>query len=94
LFLDETPKQLSALALSISQQNNKLQHDISHKIQGMAANLNAQQLLEHTKNFNNYVKIPTPENTKVDELFRAMQLSFQTLEQTLKQALDENVIEC
>jgi len=93
LFLDETPKQLSALALSISQQDNKLQHDISHKIQGMAANLNAQQLLEHTKNFNNYVKIPTPDDTKVDELFQAMQFSFQTLEQTLKKVHDEKAIE-
>jgi len=93
LFLEETPSQLSALALSISQEDYKAQHEISHKIQGMSANLNAQQLLQHTKIFNSYVKTPSPEQKKIDELFQSMQLSYQKLEQTLKQALDEKLTE-
>jgi len=93
LFLEETPKQLRALALSISQHDKTLQHEISHKIQGMSANLNAQQLLHHTKAFNSYVKTPTPVDTKVDELFKSVQSSFKSLEQELQHALDEKFIE-
>ncbi len=93
LFLDETPKQLSYLAASIKQQDNKQQHEISHKIQGMTANLNAQHLLQITKDFNQYVKSPSPEHLRVEQLFKEMQLSFQRLERELNQALDEKLIE-
>jgi CheY-like chemotaxis protein len=90
LFLDETPKQLNALALSISQHDNTLQHEISHKIQGMTANLNAEELLHHTKNFNSYVKTPTPEDIKVEELFQMMTISYQKLEQVLNEKITES----
>lgn len=53
-FIEETPKRLSQLAISISQQDNKQQHEVSHKTQGMSANLSAQTLLHHTRKFNQY----------------------------------------
>jgi PAS domain S-box-containing protein len=90
LFLEETPLQLSALALSISQQDNTQQHEISHKIQGMSANLNAQALLQATKDFNQYVKAENTMPTQVDNLFQAMQSAYQTLEQELKKAINAN----
>ncbi|ALO35480.1 hypothetical protein CMT41_12700 [Colwellia sp. MT41] len=93
LFIEETPKQFNALAQSIHQQDNKLQHEISHKIQGMSANLSAESLLKHTKNFNQYVKTSSPDNTQIDELFQAMQLAYQALEQELKRVLNEKLIE-
>ncbi|WP_057832093.1 response regulator [Colwellia sp. TT2012] len=92
LFIEETPKQFNALAQSIHQQDNKLQHEISHKIQGMSANLSAECLLKHTKNFNQYVKTSSPANTQIEALFQAMQLAYQALEQKLKQVLNEKLI--
>jgi len=93
LFLEEMPLQLTALALSVSQQDNKQQYDISHKIQGMSANLNAQVLLQTTKDFNQYVKTARTEATQVDERFQAMQLAYQVLVQELKQAIKEKLME-
>jgi len=84
LFLEETPKKLNELAKSIEQGNNILQHEISHEIQGMSANLSAHVLLQYTKDFNYYVKQPDPAQDKVEALFQAMQLSYQLLEQELK----------
>jgi PAS domain S-box-containing protein len=94
LYLEETPKQLDELAISINKEDNKQQHEISHKIQGMTANLNAPQLLYLTKSFNSCVKMPTTEPIEVKELFKAMLSSFQALELELKQALDDNPKEC
>jgi two-component system sensor histidine kinase/response regulator len=93
LFLEETPKQLSALSKSIDQQDNTLQHDISHKIQGMSANLSAQELLECTKAFNQYIKSSSPEQVKVDELFQTMMLGYQALEVVLMQSLSESLLD-
>ncbi len=93
LFLEETPKQLNELAKSIEQRNSTLQHEISHKIQGMSANLSAKALLQQTKDFNQYVKGTDHNQDKVEELFQAMQLSYQALEQELKQSIRENIIE-
>ncbi|HCM48760.1 MAG TPA: hypothetical protein DIS98_15110 [Colwellia sp.] len=84
LFLEETPKKLNELAKSIEQGNNILQHEISHKIQGMSANLSAHVLLQYAKDFNHYVKQPDPAQDIVEALFQAMQLSYQLLEQELK----------
>lgn len=91
LFLEETPKQLTELARSIEQENNTLQHEISHKIQGMSANLSAKALLQQTKDFNQYVKAPDPVQEQVEQLFQAMELSYQTLEQALKLSLNEKI---
>ena len=93
LFLEEMPKQLGELTKSIGQGDYTLQHEISHKIQGMSANLSAQALLQQSKDFNQYVKKPAPEQAKIEDLFQAITLSYQTLEQELKQALNEKVIE-
>ncbi|PKI17037.1 response regulator [Colwellia sp. 12G3] len=87
LFLEETPKQLNELANSIEQGNNTQQHEISHKIQGMSANLSAKALLQQTKDFNQYVKESDPVQDKVERLFQAMELSYQVLEQELKHSL-------
>ncbi|MEI6894757.1 MAG: response regulator [Colwellia sp.] len=89
LFLEEMPKQLNELLKSIKRQDNKLQSDIAHKIQGITANLSAQSLLKYTEDFNQHIKKSTPENTKTEALFQRMQLSFLTLERELKQALKE-----
>ncbi len=93
LFLEETPKQLNELTKSITQKDNTLQHEISHKIQGMSANLSAKALLQHTKDFNQYVKEPEPVQDKVEALFQAIELSYQTLEQELKESLSEKLID-
>jgi len=93
LFLEETPKQLNELTKSITQKNKTLQHEISHKIQGMSANLSAKALLQHTKDFNQYVKEPEPVQDKVEALFQAIELSYQTLEQELKESLSEKLID-
>ncbi|KGJ96265.1 response regulator [Colwellia psychrerythraea] len=92
LFIEETPKQLSALARSVSQQNNKELHEISHKIQGMSANLNAAALLQYTKDFNQYVKYPPLTQAKTEQLFQSMQLAYQELEHELKDVLHEKLI--
>jgi PAS domain S-box-containing protein len=93
LFLEETPKQLSELSKSITQKENTLQHEISHKIQGMSANLSAKELLQYTKDFNQYVKESDPAQEKVETLFQAIELSYQTLEQELRESLSENLID-
>jgi two-component system sensor histidine kinase/response regulator len=90
--LEETPKQLNELAKSIEQGNNTLQHEISHKIQGMSANLSAHVLLQYTKDFNHYVKQSDPAQDEVEILFQAMQLSYQALEQQLQQTLNDNMV--
>ena len=92
LFLDDAPKQLSALAISIRQQDNKQQHEISHKILGMTANLSAHALLHHTRNFNHYLTTSPPAYAQIDTLFQAMQLAYQALEQELKQVINEKLI--
>jgi PAS domain S-box-containing protein len=93
LFLEETPQQLKELAKSITQKDNTLQHEISHKIQGMSANLSAKALLQHTKDFNQYVKETDPVQDKIEALFQVIELSYQTLEQELKESLSENTID-
>jgi len=93
LFLEETPKQLSELTKSITQKENTLQHEISHKIQGMSANLSAKELLQYTKDFNQYVKESDPAQEKVEALFQAVELSYQTLEQELRESLSANLID-
>ena len=92
MFLDDAPKQLSALAISIRQQDNKQQHEISHKILGMTANLSAHALLHHTRNFNHYLTTSPPAYAQIDTLFQAMQLAYQALEQELKQVINEKLI--
>jgi len=89
LFLEDTPKQLSELSNAIEQCDNKLQHDISHKIQGMSANLSAEELLQYTKDFNHYVKKGDPDQVKAKALFQAMKLGYKALETSLKKALTE-----
>ena len=91
LFIEETPKQLDQLAQCIAQNDNVQQHEISHKLQGMSANLNAQELLNMTKEFNQLVKDPSANQTKVEQLFDAMKLSYQNLEKELTAALAEQV---
>ena len=80
LFLEEIPKLLNQLSSSIALQDNKSQHDISHKIQGMSANLNAEELLQCTKEFNVYVKKEKSDQKIIEALFKAMKLSFISLE--------------
>jgi len=92
LFLEETPKQLSALAKSISEKDNIQLHDISHKIQGMSANLNAQDLLQQTKDFNQYVKKSSPSQDKIEQLFQAIKLAYQLLEGELTKVIDKRLI--
>ncbi|TYK66377.1 response regulator [Colwellia echini] len=89
LFLDEAPKQLIELANSIESKDHKLQHDLSHKIQGMSANLSAQQLLKVTKDFNSYVKTTAPEQAKIEALFKAIEESFIALNAVLQNAVNE-----
>jgi len=91
LFIEETPKQLDQLAQCIAQNDSVQQHEISHKLQGMSANLNAQELLNMTKEFNQLVKEPSANQTKVEQLFDAMKLSYQNLEKELTAALAEQV---
>ena len=57
----------------------------------MSANLNAQELLNMTKEFNQLVKEPSANQTKVEQLFDAMKLSYQNLEKELTAALAEQV---
>ncbi|MBU2871353.1 response regulator [Colwellia sp. E2M01] len=87
LFLEEAPKQLIELESSIKNNDNKLQHDISHKLQGMSGNLSAQALLKVTKDFNQYVKTTTPEQDQINTLFKAVQLSYIELEKLLQATL-------
>ena len=89
LFLEEAPKQFNALAIAINQKDNKQQYENSHKLLGMSANLNAQALLQQTKDFNQHVKTSTQDSTKSDELFNTMKLSFKELEKILKDVLNE-----
>jgi len=93
LFLEETPRQLNELTKSITERNNALQHEISHKIQGMSANLSANELLQNTKIFNQYVKELDPIQDKVEALFQSIELSYQTLERELKESLSEKLID-
>lgn len=56
LFIEEMPKQLSSLKLSIEQSEHQQTYDINHKIQGMAANISAQKLTETCKKLAGYSK--------------------------------------
>ena len=93
LFIEEAPIQLNLLAQSIANDDCEQQHEISHKLQGMSANLNAQKLLDATKAFNQLVKDSPNKQTQIEQLFATIQLNYQTLEQELKSALSEQLTE-
>jgi len=57
LFIDEMPKQLAALTLSIDQGDSQEAHNINHKIQGMSANISAITLTECCKSLASYTKV-------------------------------------
>ena len=59
----------------------------------MTANLSAQSLLHHTRNFNHYLRTSPPAYAQIDTLFQAMQLAYQALEQELKQVINEKLIQ-
>ncbi|MBU2894016.1 response regulator [Colwellia sp. D2M02] len=84
LFLEETPSLINELEQSVAKDDLLQQQEVSHKIQGMTANISAKKLSALAKQFNKYAKEAKSVETKA--LITQLVCEYNNLTKLLKEA--------